>query len=63
MVGYLLAGFVLGAAAAIGLAVAASYVFDISQAEGAYAMQVAFFFAPLGGIIGLIAGIALSRRR
>ncbi len=63
MLGYAIVGLVAGAALAVGLAVAAAYVFDISQAEGAYAMQVAFFFAPLGGVIGAIAGVVVARRR
>lgn len=63
LVGYAMAGLVLGAALAIGLAVAAATLFGISQAEGAYAMQVAFFFTPLGAVVGLIAGLVRARRR
>jgi hypothetical protein len=49
-------GLAVGAAAAVALAVLAAHLFDISQAEGAYAMAVAFFYAPAGAIVGAIAG-------
>ncbi len=51
-----LIGAVLGGALAVGLGVAAAWLFDISQAEGAYAMGVAFFWAPLGAVLGAVAG-------
>lgn len=60
--GFALAGLVLGGAAAVALAVLVAMVADISQAEGAYAMGVAFFWVPLGAVLGLIAGIVLARR-
>jgi len=45
-----LAGFIVGAIAgaalALALCVAAAEIFSISQMEGAYAMQVAFFYMP-----------------
>lgn len=50
-------GFVASAAAGLGL----SAVVPISQAEGAYAMQVFFFWAPLGGALGAVAGFVLGR--
>ncbi len=61
--GFALAGLVLGGTAAVVFAVAAAMIADISQAEGAYAMGVAFFWVPLGALLGLILGIVLARRR
>jgi hypothetical protein len=55
-----LAGFIIGAIAGAALAlavcVAAAEIFNISQMEGAYAMEVAFFFMPLGALFGAIIG-------
>jgi hypothetical protein len=66
----LLAGFIIGAIAgaalALGLCVAAAEMFSISQMEGAYAMGVAFFYMPLGALIGGIVGavwMAMRRKR
>ncbi len=50
------AGLIAGAALALAVCVAAGYLFDISQAEGAYAMGVIFFWMPLGGLVGGIIG-------
>lgn len=61
--GFALAGMVAGGVLAVVLAVAAAMIADISQAEGAYAMGVAFFWVPLGAVLGLILGIVLARRR
>lgn len=59
-----IAGCVGGAAAAMAIGIAAGEVFDISQAEGAYAMGVAFFWTPLGGLVGAVAaGIWAALRR
>lgn len=44
-------GFVLGDA------------LGVSQAEGAYAMQVAFFMTPIGAVVGAVLGAWLARRR
>lgn len=52
-----------GVALAVGLAVAAAIIFDITQAEGAYAMGVAFFWTPLGALAGAIAGAVFAPRR
>lgn len=54
--GRALIGAVLGGALAVGLGVAAAWLFDISQAEGAYAMAVAFFWMPLGVAGGAAVG-------
>jgi hypothetical protein len=66
----MLAGFIIGAIAgaalALALCVAAAQIFSISQMEGAYAMGVAFFYMPLGALIGGIVGavwMALRRKR
>lgn len=61
--GFALVGALLGGALAIGLAVAVAMIGDVSQAEGAYAMGVAFFWAPLGAVLGLVAGVVLGGRR
>ena len=52
-------GAMLGGAGAIALCTAAAYAFDITQAEGAYAMAVAFFWTPLGVVLGAITGALL----
>lgn len=57
------AGLVAGAVAAVALSVAAAFIFNISQMEGAYAMGVAFFWTPLGAILGGIVGTVLALRR
>ena len=51
-----LVGFLLGAAITLGICIAAGYLFDIPQFEGAYAMAVIFGWVPLGGILGGIIG-------
>lgn len=56
-------GLIAGAALAVFLAVAAGWLFQISQAEGAYAMAVAFFWVPLGMVTGTIAGAILAKPR
>ena len=56
-------GLIGGGALAALVASGAGWLFAISQAEGAYAMQVAFFWVPLGAIVGLIVGIMLALRR
>lgn len=63
VLGFALAGMVLGGAVAVALAVAVAMMADISQAEGAYAMSVAFFWVPLGAVLGLALGIVFARRR
>ncbi|RID92908.1 hypothetical protein D2N39_04370 [Gemmobacter lutimaris] len=54
VLGHALIGFVLGALVALGIAVGLTYVMPISQAEGAYAMSVAFFWMPAGAVLGAI---------
>lgn len=59
----LLVGILIGALAALALSVAAAWIFDISQMEGAYAMGVAFFYMPAGALIGGIAGAIFASTR
>ncbi|MGB8813634.1 MAG: hypothetical protein WCC57_10645 [Paracoccaceae bacterium] len=54
------AGLVAGAAATLGLCIAAAYLLDIPQFEGAYAMGVIFGWMPLGGILVGIIGAVFS---
>jgi MFS family permease len=61
--GWALGGLVLGGAAALALSILAAWLGGISQAEGAYAMGVAFFWVPLGAVLGAISGVVLSRRK
>lgn len=58
-----LAGLVCGALATFFAGVAIGEVAHISQAEGAYAMSLAFFWAPAGGLVcaGLAAWLSLRR--
>ncbi len=55
--GFLAGGLLAGVA---GFALPA--VVPISQAEGAYAMGVAFFWVPLGAVLGLVAGVIRGLR-
>ena len=52
-----LAGFLLGGLLALGIGVALPYLTPISQAEGAYAMGVVFFWVPAGAVLGAVAGL------
>jgi hypothetical protein len=56
VIGGFFLGIICGIALAVALSVAAAYIFNISQMEGAYAMAVAFFYAPIGGLMGGIIG-------
>jgi hypothetical protein len=60
---WILGGFVIGAAVALGVCVALPYVVPISQAEGAYAMGVVFFWMPLGAVTGALAGMVIRLLR
>lgn len=59
--GWAVLGAIAGGAGAIALCVAAASAFDITQAEGAYAMQVAFFWTPLGIVARALSGAVLLR--
>lgn len=63
MLGCIALGALIGALLAIAVTVAAAYAFDISQAEGAYAMGVAFFYAPAGLLLGAIVGGLMAPKR
>lgn len=52
-------GFVLGAAAALGLGLLLPMLTPISQREGAYAMGVVFFMMPAGAVVGALIGLAV----
>jgi hypothetical protein len=56
-------GLIAGAVATLALGLAAAEVFSISQAEGAYAMGLMFFWVPLGALVGLLAGAIFGARR
>ncbi len=62
-IGGILIGAILGGMLAVLSCWAVAVAFGISQAEGAYAMQVAFFWMPAGAVIGAIAGAAAAGRR
>lgn len=55
-------GFLVGAGLVFGLGMSLPMIVPISQAEGAYAMGVAFVWTPLGGIAGAIIGAVLGAR-
>ena len=52
--GWAVAGFFGGGALVFAIGMALPMVIRISQAEGAYAMGVAFIWTPLGAILGAI---------
>lgn len=60
--GWAVLGFLAGGGAVFAIGMALPSVLSISQAEGAYAMQVAFFWTPLGAVIGAALGLVLSGR-
>lgn len=59
-----LAGLVAGAALVFAVGMALPMITPISQAEGAYAMAVAFVWTPIGAVMGAVGGVvvALVRR-
>ena len=58
-----LVGLIGGGAITLAAGLAAAEIFHISQAEGAYAMGLVFFWVPLGAIIGAISGAILGARK
>lgn len=56
-------GFLAGGGAVFAAGMALPSVISISQAEGAYAMGVAFVWTPLGAVISAVLGVILSGRR
>lgn len=55
-------GFLVGAIIAFGVGMSLPSILTIPQAEGAYAMSVAFFWTPAGGVLGAILAVLLRRR-
>ena len=60
--GWTLVGFFGGGAAVFAIGMALPSVISISQAVGAYAMGVAFFWTPLGAVIGAVVGLVRGGR-
>lgn len=58
-----IAGLVFGYIAVALLLLIAGEAFGISQAEGAYAMSVAFFWAPAGALVAGVLCMAWALRR
>ena len=60
---WLLGGFFLGAGMAFGIGILLPEIFTISQAEGAYAMGVMFFWVPVGAVTGALMGLVVRLMR
>ena len=60
--GWTLGGLLLVAGVVFAVGMTLPSIITISQAEGAYAMGVAFFWTPLGALAGAVLGYVLSRR-
>lgn len=58
-----LAGLVVGWAATAAAVIAFGENFGLSNFEGQRDMTAVFFFGPIGGLIGLVIGVAVARRR
>ena len=61
--GWAVMGFLIGGAVVFAIGMALPPVIRISQAEGAYAMGVAFVWTPLGAIVGAVIGAVRGGRR
>ena len=59
--GWAVAGFFGGGIAVFAIGMALPSVMKIRQAEGAYAMGVAFFWTPLGAVLGAVIGGVLAK--
>ena len=59
--GWALVGFFGGGALGFTIGMALPMVLRISQAEGAYAMGVAFIWTPLGAVLGAILAASFLR--
>lgn len=57
-------GLVVGVVTTFGIGLALPMILPISQAEGAYAMGLMFYWLPLGGVFGAVCGLifGLTRR-
>lgn len=60
---YVLAGFVLGAAAALGLAIAVVTLGHVPSESGGREMEIVFVWMPTGAILGVFAALILRFRR
>ncbi len=60
---YMSAGFVLGAVAVLGLALATVTLGQIPSQSGGRETHIVFVWMPAGAILGLIAGLILWFRR
>lgn len=58
-----LAGLAAGGGLTFAIGMALPSVLTISQAEGAYAMGVAFVWTPIGALVGAILALILSGGR
>lgn len=57
-----LGGFLAGGLVTGVIGIGLPKIMPISQAEGAYMMGVAFFWVPLGAVIGAVLGVILRRQ-
>lgn len=56
-----LGGFLAGGLLTAVVGIALPEVVPISQTEGAYMMGVAFFWVPLGAVVGAVVGVLVRR--
>ena len=61
--GWTVIGFLAGGAIVFAVGMALPSVISISDAEGAYAMGVAFVWTKLGAVIGAVVGFVRAGRR
>ena len=61
--GWTMIGLLAGGALVFAVGMALPSVIRISQAEGGYAMGVAFVWTPLGAIVGAVIGAVRGGRR
>ncbi len=59
----LIFGVVFGAATAMALAIAATYMLDAAPVDTAFVKGVAFYFAPMGAMVGAIVWAIWAKRR
>jgi uncharacterized membrane protein YdcZ (DUF606 family) len=60
---WMLVGFVVGAVMTFALGVFLPTIIGLPQAEGGYMMGVAFFWTPVGGVMGAITGLVARLTR
>lgn len=59
----MLAGFLIGGGLTFAIGMALPELMLIAQREGGYAMAVAFFYTPVGAVLGAIAGLITALRK